>query len=68
MDYETFLLALSDIANTLYQKYVEEQNGTRLQRGEAQALLTLIREHIWPLDDGIQEQRKAIIHKTRSYI
>jgi hypothetical protein len=28
MDYETFLLAISDIANTLYQKHVDPATGT----------------------------------------
>ena len=35
MDYETFLLALSDIANQLYDKFYQDGTQTWIQRNES---------------------------------
>jgi hypothetical protein len=56
MDFETFLLAVSDIANTLYQNHNNDSTGVR---GESQALLTLIRDRVTPLDECIQRTEKG---------
>lgn len=50
MDFQTFVLAMSEIASLIYAKFVED--GQRDQnRTEAQALLALINNNLLPLDD-----------------
>ena len=59
MDYETFLLALSDIANQLYDKFYQDGTQTWIQRNESQALQLLIRLHVLPLDEQVQMTEKG---------
>ena len=51
MDYNTFVLAMSDIANQLYSKPTGD--AEEIARGEAQAFAALMELHLAPLDEGI---------------
>jgi hypothetical protein len=53
MDYNTFVYALSDIANTLYGEYFHSVTQAREYRGEAQAFSALIRCHLCAVDADI---------------
>jgi hypothetical protein len=52
MDFDTFVLVLSDIANQVYAKYLDDVDETAF-RGEAQALMTLINRNLLQLDNSI---------------
>ena len=58
MDFQTFVLAMSDIANTIYSKSLDDVDENVI-RGEAQAALTLINYNLMPLDDHIQSTEKG---------
>jgi hypothetical protein len=58
MDYETFLLAVSDIANIVCRVYTNEFGKEEI-RDEPNALLQLIRNYLWVLDEGIQQTEKG---------
>jgi hypothetical protein len=58
MDYETFLLSLSDIANTVHLKWSDE-NGVKKVRDESQAFQALIRINLWMLDESLQQTEQG---------
>ena len=53
MDFETFVVALTEIGTQIYQNYYDDLQGAWMQRGEGQALQKVITEHVQPLDEGI---------------
>lgn len=56
MDFQTFVLAMSEISYQIYSKFFDEDNGTKT---EAQCFLTLINDNLLPLDDSIQQTEKG---------
>lgn len=52
MDFNTFIFALSDIANQVYAKFLDSIDETAI-RGEAQSFLTLVNNNLSKLDDKI---------------
>lgn len=58
MNFNTFVLALSDIANQVYAKFLDSVDETAF-RGEAQAFLTLVNNNLVFLDNQIQKTEKG---------
>lgn len=63
MNFNTFVLALSDISNQVYSKFLDSVDETAF-RGEAQAFLTLINNNLVLLDNHIQKTEKGNSSQT----
>ena len=59
MDQQTFILAMSDIANRLYSSYYNESSQVQAARGDSQALAALIRNNLAQLDTSIERTEKG---------
>lgn len=59
MDQQTFILAMSDIANRLYSSYYNESSQVQAARGDSQALAALIRNNLAQLDSSIERTEKG---------
>ena len=59
MDLDTFILAISEIALTIYTHYYDEQSQRWMPRNRKGALLQMINNNLFMLDNQIQMTEKG---------